>query len=112
MYAGGRGGVSSGRLFLPSFRRSFLFPAVRVTCIGSLQGIKKTPVIYTGAYLLASFGAVLYVVINLLHLIAVATKIIRFAGFGVAVVVPAFEVYPLAVGLYPVAPDPLCGSYF
>ena len=54
----------------------------------------------------------LYVVIDLLYLLAVTTEVVRFAGFGVAVVVPAFEVYPLAVGLYPVAPDPLCGSYF
>ena len=61
--------------------------------------------------MLASFGAVLYVVVDLFYLLPVVTKIIAFSGFGVAVVVPAFKVYTLAVGLYPVAPDPLCGSY-
>jgi len=44
--------------------------------------------------------------------LAVLTKIKGFAGGGVAVVVPGFKVYPLAVGLDPVPAGTLCGSYF
>ena len=106
------GGVSSPPLLLFSFCGSFFPSVVRGSCIGSLKDIKKGRPYWVPSLSSGVLWRRLNVVIHLLYLLAVLRKYICFPGVGVAVVVPGFKVYPLAVGLYPVPAGTLCGSYF